>query len=509
MSGQQQSPSRPAVRRHSSQVRFSRGDRSPIGTLTSEESSQGDSGTLRGRAQAPSHTRGHSDFNDINTYPVASETSHSGYTNPYYNSEADETELDTRSQRDSAQSSETIVAADHNRGGLRDSYTSTPPRIQTRRATNPTNMVPPSDKRQDISTPPATMRGNGPMNLPTGGRPSMATPPAPAPYVEEMLSPKSMPSEWGSPASQWQPQPPSPSPARPPSALKQTSASPIPTGPPIPGSTAGFMGQGFRQFDQPGPIYAPPPFPPSTPAASHEPIAPQQGTDPGSEPRFSLREWQEYQQRQQWAQNVGRHDSDETLTGGYPVNTEKPSVPRGSEAMHLEPVGPNEQTGMRRRTTREVEGNDEVHHVKGGVFSQLLRLAGRSNTLKNRNMSIGASSQGTSGELPIMENLGIRSRANSFTSTIFPMDELEPDDPRVTGKKPKPKDPNWDDLAYVQTTGVVRKRKGSIQLHVAGETRVRFALADSRHSHPPTIHLEARKSIDGIWSAISSGRIST
>ena len=507
-------PSRPGMRRHSSAVRFSRGDRSPIGTLTSDDSTQG---VARPPNQSAPHDQ--SGAYDVNAYPVVSETSASGYTNPYYNSEADDTELESRTQRESAASSETITPGSRIQV---DPYTATPPRVSTRRMTNPSAATPPPEVRQQFATPPGVHRDDemvSPRSNPSewdsprpDWQPQSATParrPLPSDSLAQSPRQPGTPSDWGSPRAQWQPQPPSPSPARLPSALKNASPAMQPyTGNSYSPSASPFMGSqqrypefptrrptetrpspafgppgadaqpGFRQYDADdstppeaqAPLY--PPTQAQMPFGHHEENVP-------AEPRFSLSEWQEYQRqqqrrsehdpddgqrRQQQWQSDGRHDSDETLRDGYTVNSEKPPLPQG-DGRYLQA----DDGSMRRRTTREMEDDEQSYQVKGGVFSQLLRLAGRSNTqLRRRQMSQGTSSQGE-GEAPTMSNLGIRSRASSVASTLFHGEEIELEDPRMTGKKPKHKRPTWEETGYTHTDAHGRRRKSSIQLHVASE----------------------------------------
>ncbi|WVR06201.1 hypothetical protein IAU60_003231 [Kwoniella sp. DSM 27419] len=144
--------------------------------------------------------------------------------------------------------------------------------------------------------------------------------------------------------------------------------------------------------------------------------------------------------------------------------------------------------GMRRRTTRQLEEDDDdasSYHVKGGVFSQLLRLTGRTNTMRRRISSRSGVSAGASagpGMLPTMKSLGLR-RIDSRASTAFGAEELDPDDPRVTGQKKKKNRRNsLSDLPFMRTDsgdfgGPKKKRRASIQLHVADIlTRQQFVL---------------------------------
>ncbi|WWD18316.1 hypothetical protein CI109_102766 [Kwoniella shandongensis] len=197
----------------------------------------------------------------------------------------------------------------------------------------------------------------------------------------------------------------------------------------------------------------------------------------------------------------GRRSSDETLYddekrgaggGGKYSSDDRDRVQTRrqrslSDASKLNIPSPH-SGGMRRRTTREVEEDDDdsSYHVKGGVFSQLLRLTGRTNTMRRRMSSksgAGASSAGP-GMLPTMKSLGLR-RLDSTASTAYGADELDMDDPRITGQKKKRGRRNsLSDLPFMRTgtsdsSGPYgrRKRRASIQLHVADIlTRQQFVL---------------------------------
>ncbi|WVQ96776.1 hypothetical protein IAU59_003883 [Kwoniella sp. CBS 9459] len=193
----------------------------------------------------------------------------------------------------------------------------------------------------------------------------------------------------------------------------------------------------------------------------------------------------------------GHNDSDETLYEEKVSSKSKYSpAPRGrqrslSDSSRLNPNHDSrDQGGMRRRTTRQLEEDDDdddsrSYHVKGGVFSQLLRLTGRTNTMRRRISSrsgFGGASSGP-GLLPTMKSLGLR-RLDSRTSTTCGAEELDPDDPRVTGQKKKKNRRNsLSDLPFMRTdtseSGMTykRKRRASIQLHVADIlTRQQFVL---------------------------------
>ena len=504
-------PTRPTPRRHSSQVRFSRVDKPPIGTLTSEDSSQGGSD----RTYVPSRPNkmdprsrdadGPYDVNKLsNPSAPQSPANRAPYAGSYYNSEADDTEADVARR---------FPGADHGiaENNHRDSYTATPPRIANRRM---------SIADRDVPVDPISTRPSQ----------TFATPPTAAiATVDEDISPCStVPNEWS-----WQRSPTpagrsptpangrSPTPAGRPSAMKQPSPNPLThyAGPPNispymgspqprQGSVAEYtvhprsdsigrempprspqygspkpnMMAGYRRYDEKDPYSGHSPVPNQSVPGSPRPSALAAAAPPG-ELRLSVSEWEDYQ-RQQMRQSNGRHDSDETLQGGpYPDDKSK-LPPQGAyispcpnDPRYLNP-GSLDQCGMRRRTTREVEDDPETYRIKGGVFSQLLRLAGRSNTLQQRQVSVGASSQGTSAELPTMTNLGLRSRANSAASTVFQGNEYEPEDPKITGKVVQARRPEWEDTAYEATSEHGhRRRRSSIQLHVADIlTRQRFIM---------------------------------
>ncbi|OCF62312.1 hypothetical protein L486_01980 [Kwoniella mangroviensis CBS 10435] len=188
-----------------------------------------------------------------------------------------------------------------------------------------------------------------------------------------------------------------------------------------------------------------------------------------------------------------RSDSDETLYGEQDQKAKYSPNVRGrqrslSDSSKL--AVPDKEGGMRRRTTRQLEEDDDdasSYHVKGGVFSQLLKLTGRTNTMRRRISSRSGFGGGESkgpGLLPTMKSLGLR-RLDSTASTTVGADEFDENDPRVTGQKKKHKRRNsLSDLPFMRTStgdsmlpGGRRKRRASIQLHVADIlTRQQFVL---------------------------------
>ncbi|WWC70587.1 uncharacterized protein I206_104538 [Kwoniella pini CBS 10737] len=228
--------------------------------------------------------------------------------------------------------------------------------------------------------------------------------------------------------------------------------------------------------------------------------------------------WVESQNQNQISTRYENHrsDSDETLYGvenekaKYSPNPRNININRqrslsDSSKMNLNIPKLNQSgNGMRRRTTRQLEeDNDDydeddsnsTYSVKGGVFSQLLKLTGRTNTLsmkrrfssKSGNGGGGGGGLNTSGPglLPTMKSLGLK-RLSSSTSTIVMNEEFDQDDPRVTGQKKKKnhRRNSLSDLPFMRTdtgdsnlTSGKRKRRASIQLHVADIlTRQQFVL---------------------------------
>ena len=150
---------------------------------------------------------------------------------------------------------------------------------------------------------------------------------------------------------------------------------------------------------------------------------------------------------------------------------------------------------LRRRTTLDMEdGLDDEHdaatrdaingntdfHVQGGVFSQLLKLAGPNKKKKaNYAASIASNTTTGSGFFPTMRTLGLK-RSDSITSQTF--EELDSDDPRITGvkKKKAARRHSMSELPFImmldfgEQRGKNKKRCASIQLHVAGEPSLPF-----------------------------------
>lgn len=149
---------------------------------------------------------------------------------------------------------------------------------------------------------------------------------------------------------------------------------------------------------------------------------------------------------------------------------------------------------IRRRTTldledgfgdeRDIDAHDAINgngdssfRVQGGVFSQLLKLAGAKQKRKKSYAASIASTTGTTGSgfIPTMRSLGLK-RSDSITSQAF--EELDSEDPRVTGVKRKKaaRRHSMSELPFIRMMdlgggkGKDRKRCASIQLHVAGKS---------------------------------------
>ena len=189
-----------------------------------------------------------------------------------------------------------------------------------------------------------------------------------------------------------------------------------------------------------------------------------------------------------------RYDSDVTLRGEeYDEKTLKGPPTRRPRASSdtSDHRDRDRDRDMRRRSTKEMESAEQGdqadqggYAVKGGIFSQLLRLTGRSGAGMRRRQSsskgLALSSRNTStcGELPTMQSLNLK-RVASVASTTFGGGELDEDDPRVTGQKPASKRrASFSDMLFrsesmTEDLGPFsgkRRRRASIQKHVAGES---------------------------------------
>ena len=494
MSGE--TPPRPVLKHRDSKVKFYREDKCPIGTMSSDTDAQGSHHPSTPSARVPqiinSNLTSPEDAYDVNTYNQAhqmiahsppSRAQGSGMDR-YYNSEAgpDVSHVNIHS---GPPTTPTRQHARHQSTGA-DAYTATPPRVGTRRLTNPGGM-----RRPTLDAIPSEADIT-----------SSIIPILPV----EMVSPRTtVDNYFGSPRQQAAPS-------------GQTSAMPsTPPGRAVPQIRDGrpqypqeaFLGSPRSRFDQVDmgtplrtmfdqqglPITVPQQgspisskrydehdYPVPTSPASYYPPSPSQQDQRRVLPGRDVYTQQSAQmpedrQLRQARQTTGRHDSEETLQGVY--DEKKPSIPRDSFAVpaqrqsdaYLQP----DQGGMRRRTTREVEDDGETIKVKGGMFSQLLRLTGKSS-----NSAQGQASEvmghSTSVDLP-----GSRPRAASVASTVFGADEFEPDDPRIRGKKQPKKNADWHETQVDKDMagdghGVLtqhkRKRRASVQLHVSGQLAI-------------------------------------
>ena len=488
------SPARPGLRRQDSKVRFSRTDMSPVGTMASDS-------TIHGPHHHPQHHHASQDeqeqsLYDVNSYPFAPTTEHDGYSQGLPG-EDDDVSLhphDSESQR--------YVEYDRS---LRapDEYTSTPPRVGGRQWMGTQQHRPSLDtllsaeaiqqypdpntisRNMSVSPRGSTVLDNHdatPQNRsPYQNRPSSALRSSlVAPHGGLGSPQRAMPQEAVIERLEY----PRGSPARssllnigatPPRRMLEQHCASAPTGSPGVGSPQfgsprqsapdAFRSppQGYRRYDEYDRLS---PIPPNQSPRNS-------GATPGER-------WNRERQHAQ-----GRHDSDATLQGEY---TEKRKYSQGDyhdKAKHSpQPDNVREYRrprsmssdsraeNMHRRSTREVEDDTDSYHVRGGVFSQLLRLTGRSATLRRR-VSSQRSSATAQGDLPTMQSLGLR-RAGSAVSTVFGADELDPDDPRVTGQKKKARRSSFSELPFMRSMSTDaampgrKKRRASIQYHVAG-----------------------------------------
>jgi len=493
---------RPVLKRQNSKVRFSRADMSPIGTMASDSTVHGVHGQhSQPRLQdpftqpaGPQATVSYPQYGEheeeqrytIDSYPFSEDISLStseapdpAHPSAYYREMGPDEEVhphDSGSQRFESN----------------DGYTATPPRVGSGRRWSTPQHRPTLDTLKSADT------------------------------VDQMVSPRgSVLGAYDNPRSPYQGSPQ----ARPASALRSSLVMPQ-HGSPQHG------GQRDERLDYPGVPYRNSPVrssapnigtPPRRMLDQHRASVPEYGSpvigsphfgSPRGSPNPAIRRYPEYEtapqdrlspvppyqsprnsytrspgpaQPREWEDQAHheryRQDSDTTLQGetdDRKASYEKPSNgkptrrPRSNSSDSGKSVA---EQKMHRRTTREMENDDSSsYQVRGGVFSQLLRLTGRSNTLRRRQSSRGVSSQGVAGgELPTMKTLGLK-RSTSTASTIFGADELDPDDPRVTGqKKKKGRRNSWTDLPFTRTgssdgTGdPKKKRRASIQFHVAGE----------------------------------------
>ncbi|RXK38545.1 hypothetical protein M231_04177 [Tremella mesenterica] len=124
----------------------------------------------------------------------------------------------------------------------------------------------------------------------------------------------------------------------------------------------------------------------------------------------------------------------------YPDERVQPTVPHRKDRHRPRSLShsrrPSDQA-MRRRTTREMEDDDEddSYKVKGGFMSSLLRLTGQGSSTMRRRLSSKAGSEVET--RPRNPRRPSLKKNDSFASTVFGADELEEDDPRLTEKQKK------------------------------------------------------------------------
>ena len=484
---------------------------SPVGTMASDSTVHG----VHHHHQPPPRVQPEEEeLYDDNSYAFSNGASHdmpASDVGGYYQSVGEEDEVtlhphDSQSQR-YAEYDETIA----------DGYTSTPSRVAARRWTNspqarpglatmmdqhavqshPTDMVSPRGSTvvgdYPPSTPPRPSFQHSPQTRPTSALRSSLVMPSNAPGSPQRMTPHEAVIERidyprGSPARSSMPNIGSTPPRR---VIEQhrvsaPNASPV-VGSPQYGSPRQVLQQspnpdvftrspGYKQYDE---YYR-------RVDRRLSPVPPYQS------PRNSGAFPADWDRRP----GTGRRDSDTTLQGEYNEKSQyrgdsngrrnyaeksryspQPDQDYGLERDSKRPDDYRRQRGMstdsisgdmRRRTTREVE-DDSDYQVKGGVFSQLLRLTGRSSTLRRR---VSSQRSAVPGQIPTMKSLGLR-RADSGVSTTFGADELDTDDPRVTGQKKKARRSSFGDLPFMRTMsmdgGVAgpKKRRASIQFHVA------------------------------------------
>ena len=506
---------RPVLKRSNSKVRFSRADMSPVGTMASDSTVHGVHGQHSRPPQTGPGTGAPSDpyaydqgqgAYDINSYPFSEDISLStsnapedhplsGHAGGYYREVASEDELHPHdSQSQQYQSNDGYTATPSRVGGSRQWGVAQRPGLDTLLSADQLTQM-----DGDVS-PRGSTAGGIPYENPSRAAYQGSPHARPASALRSSLVMPSHPP--GSPQRGADGDYPG-SPLRgsairasvpnmhtsPRRVLEQHRGSAPPEfgsptmGSPRFGSPRGSPNPAIRrypEYEQAGPGVGLDRLSPVPPYGS-----PRSSFNRPAPPYAQERDWDEARRNERYG---GRHDSDTTLQGEY--DDGKPALGsdrrggghdekghggknyRRARSMSSD-SGKSVAEGMRRRTTREVEDDEESYRVKGGVFSQLLRLTGRSNTLRRRVSSRGASSMGGAGELPTMKSLGLK-RAQSGASTIFGTEELDRDDPRVTGQKKTARRRNsWSDLPFSRTSnsgaaGGERKRRASIQFHVAG-----------------------------------------
>ncbi|KAK4686118.1 hypothetical protein P7C73_g4009, partial [Tremellales sp. Uapishka_1] len=205
------------------------------------------------------------------------------------------------------------------------------------------------------------------------------------------------------------------------------------------------------------------------------PVPPYQHTPRGS---YAQRD----KDREEYYEREKRHfGSDATLRGDYDEPFDRRGRDRekvrNKEYRRARSLSSETNHGMRRRTTREIEEQEEEedYQVKSGVFSQLLRITGGMRRRHSHNHGMESrSTSAAGGDLPTMKSLGMK-RRSSAASTVYG-GELDDYDPRVTGQKKRVGRGRRGSMGDFEGDGK-KKRRASIQYHVADIiTRQNFIL---------------------------------
>jgi hypothetical protein len=495
MSGQ--SP-RPALKRQSSKVRFSRGDMSPVGTMVSDNDNQGGS-TLHqsGPVHPPALINPFRDLNseayDINSYPFGASTEIA------LSQSQDQGQTQFNTQNNGYRGVPTDNPYE-DAPGEHDPYTAAPPRMSSRRFPPGNNTTPTQGHRPTLESllPHNNMQYSSAEISPrnTAGMDSYVMPPvhtSPAPRPASALRPSLVnyyPSPQQRPIHEMEqyadynngsPRTRASIPASAPRRLMEQQRPSMQQGSPRDSAQIGSPRN--HQSPRPSEQRVPEQYRPGFRRNEYED---RTGLTPGptyQRSSYFAQDHQEYDQRpsQQPVDERQRYDSQATLTGDEQFQEKKFSADRPSLSRPRASSDTSDRE-MRRRSTKELEDAEKgTYTVKGGVFSQLLRLTGR-NSMRRRQSSrgIAASSRATScagDEVPTLKSLGLHP-TGSIASTTFGAGELDSEDPRITGVQPRPfnRRASFSDMLFkrdAEDDGVFagkRKRRASIQLHVAGES---------------------------------------
>lgn len=488
---------RPALKRQSSKVRFSRCDMSPVGTMVSDNDGQGGSNLHQSGPIAPPTL--HNPFREVDQDPYDIDSYPFGANTEIALSQSQDHGVTDSSGRYREIPNESFNPYE-DAPEDRDPYTAAPPRMSSARRypasvvnTTPTQVHRPTlDSLVPINDARYASAEISPRN--TAGMDSYVMPPvhtSPAPRPASALRP-SLVSNYQSPRQSVQhtaeteyaeytqqnsPRARASIPASAPRRLAEQARQSIPQGCP-------------REMGSPRSHQSPRPSEPFRPGPGYRrnEYEERTGLTPGptyQRPSYFSQNHQEYDRYR--PDDRQRYDSQATLTGDdyiekyqhkkYSVDSQQP---RRQRAMS----DTSDSRDMRRRSTKELEDAETgTYTVKGGVFSQLLRLTGKSMRRRQSSRGIAASSRATScvGEdLPTMKSLGLH-KVGSTASTTFGAGELDNEDPRITGVKPQKMQHNrrasFSDMLFKRDAedagdGVFtgkRKRRASIQRHVAGK----------------------------------------